>query len=78
MKIAEGGGRPKQKACCDLENFLPGPLVHLLALEKLLAEEAEMWVGRTRVVSNLEEGEQAGPSGAALEAWDSDDDFRGF
>lgn len=46
--------------------------------EKLLAEEAETWAGRTRVVSNLEEGEQAGPSRAALEAWDSGDDLGGF
>lgn len=52
MKTAEGGGRPKQKACCDLEEFPPRP-----TREKLLAEEAETYVGRARVVSSLEEGE---------------------
>lgn len=46
--------------------------------EKLLAKEAEKWVGRARVVGNLEGGERAGPSGAVLEAWDLDKDFRGF
>lgn len=71
VKIAEEGGRSGE--------FPPRPARLLPRLEKkLLAEEAETWVGRTRVVSNLEEGEQAGPSGAAREAWDSGDDLGGF
>lgn len=71
VKIAEGGGRPKQKACCDLEEFPPRRPTQ----EKLLAEKG---VGRARVVSNVEAGEQAELSGAALEAWASDEALGGF
>lgn len=36
---------------------------------------AEKWVGRAGEVSDMEEEEQAGHSGAALAAWDLEEDF---